>query len=115
MNKEENSGEMNLSKMKMDTIENEKCPMCQKDTLMLYETEQDIPFFGKVFIFGMQCNNTECNYKQNDVEAEKQGEPSKIEFTVENTKDLNVRLVKGSEATVRIPQLKMSVEPGIAS
>jgi len=115
MNKEENSGEMNLSKMKMDTIENEKCPMCQKDTLMLYETEQDIPFFGKVFIFGMQCKNTECNYKQNDVEAEKQGEPSKIEFTVENTKDLNVRLVKGSEATVRIPQLKMSVEPGIAS
>ena len=63
----------------------------------------------------MQWKNTECNYKQNDVEAEKQGEPSKIEFTVENTKDLNVRLVKGSEATVRIPQLKMSVEPGIAS
>lgn len=115
MNKEEISSEMDLSKLKLDTIENEKCPMCQKDTLMLYETEQDIPYFGKVFIFGMQCKNTECNYKQNDVEAEKQGKASKIEFTIENSKDLNVRVVKGSEATVKIPQMKMSVEPGIAS
>ncbi len=101
--------------LQMDKIENEKCPMCQKNTMTLYETEQDIPYCGKVFLFGMNCSNTECNYKQNDVELEKQGEPSKIEFTVSNTKDLNVRIVKSSEATVKIPQLKMDVEPGVAS
>ena len=28
---------------------------------------------------------------------------------------MNTRVVKGSEATVKIPQLRMSVEPGIAS
>ncbi len=99
---------------KMEKIENEKCPMCQKDTLTLYETEQDIPFCGKVFLFGMTCSNTECNYKQHDVELEKQGEPSKIEFTIQNSKDLNVRIVKSSEATVKVPQLKMEVEPGVA-
>ncbi len=101
--------------LQMDKIENEKCPMCQKDTLNLYETEQDIPHFGKVFIFGMQCSNSECNYKQNDVEVEKQGEPSRIEFTLSNPKELTVRVVKSSEATIKIPQLKMEVEPGIAS
>ena len=100
---------------KMDKIDNEKCPMCYKNTLTLYETEQDIPYFGKVFLFGMNCNNKECNYKQNDVELEKQGESSKIEFTVMNSKDLNTRLVKSSTATVKVPQLKMSVEPGVAS
>ena len=100
---------------KMDKIENEKCPMCQKNTLTLYETEQDVPYFGKVFLFGMSCSNTECNFKENDVELEKQGEPSKIEFTISNSKDLNVRVIKSSEATVKIPQLKMEVEPGVAS
>ena len=99
----------------MEKIENEPCPMCNKKTLTLYEAEQDIPHFGKVFLFGMNCDNQECNYKQNDVESEKQGEPCKIEFTIENPKDLNVRVVKSSEATVKIPQLKMDVEPGVAS
>jgi zinc finger protein len=100
---------------KMDRIENEKCPMCQKNTLTLYETEQDIPHFGKVHLFGMLCSNTECNYKQNDVESDKEGEPTKLEFTIQNSKDLNVRVVKSSEATVKIPALKMEVEPGVAS
>ena len=96
-----------------ETINNEKCPMCSNDSLALYETEQDIPFFGKVFLFGMNCSS--CGYKQSDVECESQKDPCKYEFTVENSKDLNVRIVKSSEATIRIPQLKMSVEPGVAS
>ena len=100
---------------KIEKIDNEKCPMCQKKTLTLYETEQDVPHFGKVFLFGMQCSNSECNYRQSDVEVEKQAEPCKIEFTVNNPKDLNTRVVKSSEATIKIPQLKMEVEPGVAS
>src|SRR3989338_286527 len=100
---------------KIEKIDNEKCPMCQKDTLTLYETEQDVPHFGKIFIFGMQCKDAECNYKQNDVESEKASDPCKIEFTTTNAKDMQVRVVKSSEATIKIPTLRMSVEPGIAS
>src|SRR3989344_496478 len=98
----------NIPDPKMECIENEKCPMCNKNAMNLYETEQDIPHFGKVLIFGMQCKNSECNYKQSDVEPEKSGEPCKIEFTAENIKDLNIRIVKSSLATVKIPTLKMS-------
>lgn len=101
------------SESKVNKINDEKCPMCQNNTLMLYESEQDIPYFGKVFIFGMSCSS--CGYKQSDVEAESQKEGCKYGFTVENSKDLNVRVVKSSEATIKIPQLKMSVEPGVAS
>ncbi|MEK6955200.1 MAG: ZPR1 zinc finger domain-containing protein [Nanoarchaeota archaeon] len=96
-----------------ETINGENCPMCSNKTLTLYETEQDIPYFGKVFLFGMNCSS--CGYKQSDVESESMKDPSKYEFTVENSKDLSVRIVKSSEATIKIPQLKMSVEPGVAS
>ena len=97
----------------MDKIEKETCPVCLKKTLVLTEDEMDIPYFGKTYIFAMKCN--ECGYGQSDVEAEEQKEPCKIEFTVENKKDLSVRIVKSSEASVKIPQLKMSVDPGVAS
>ncbi len=96
-----------------EKIDNEKCPMCGNNSLTVYETEQDIPYFGKLFIFGMNCSS--CGYKVSDVEAEEQKEGSKYEFTIQNSKDLNVRVVKSSEGTIKIPGLKMSVEPGVGS
>ena len=97
----------------MDKLEGEQCPVCFKNTLTLIEDEQDIPHFGHVFIMSMNCQ--ECGYKVSDIEAEIAHEPCKYEFTVENSKDLNVRVVKSGEATVKVPTLKMSVEPGVAS
>lgn len=94
-------------------IEKERCPICFQKALTLREEELDIPFFGKTFVFSMTCGN--CSFKKEDVEAAEQKEPCKITFTVENEKDINVRVVKSSEATVRIPQLKMEVTPGPAS
>jgi len=96
----------------MDKIKNETCPVCLKKTLTLTEDEMDIPYFGKTYIFAMKCK---CGYAQSDIEAEEKKEPCRIEFTVENKKDLAVRVVKSSEATVKIPQLKMDVTPGVAS
>ena len=97
----------------MDKIDNETCPICFEKKLTLIEDEQDIPHFGKIFIMGMNCSG--CGYKLSDIEAEQTKEPCKYEFTVENSKDLNVRVVKSSEATIKIPSLKMSVEPGVAA
>ena len=77
------------------------------------EDAQDIPFFGKVFIFSMQCDG--CGAKKSDVEAAEQREPVKITFETKSEKDMTVRVVKSSEATVRLPQLKMDVTPGVAS
>ncbi len=100
----------------MDKIEHETCPLCLKKTLILIDDEQDIPYFGKVHILSMFCTNTdECGYKQSDIEADADKEPCKIEFTVKSTKDLSIRLVKSGQATIKIPQMRMSVEPGIAS
>ncbi|MBS3095715.1 ZPR1 zinc finger domain-containing protein [Candidatus Woesearchaeota archaeon] len=97
----------------MEKIENEKCPFCKKRTLTLAEDEQDIPYFGKVYIFSMACSN--CNYKKADVESADRKEPCKITFEINNAKDMQVRVVKSSEATIKFPQLKMSVTPGTGS
>ena len=98
----------------MAEIENQECPMCHENKLLMIEQEYEIPFFGKCFIFSVNC--AKCGYHQADVEAVDEKEPCKIEFEVTNPKeDFKIRVVKSSQATVKIPSLKMSVEPAVAS
>lgn len=97
----------------MEKLEKQDCPFCHTKNLTLTQEETDIPYFGKTFIFSMDCSN--CKYHKSDVEAAERKDPVKITFTVENQKDLNVRVVKSSEATIKIPQMRMDVRPGPAS
>lgn len=97
----------------MDEIKNEQCPFCHEKKLILREEELDIPYFGKCYLMSMTCSN--CRYHKSDVEAVDKKDPVKLTFIVKDKKDLNVRVVKSSEATVKIPQLKMDVEPGASS
>jgi len=97
----------------MDEIKNQECPLCKKKTLTLIEDIKEIPHFGKCFLMSMSCSN--CKYHKSDVESEEQKEPCKIIFTIKNKKDANVMVVKSSEATVKIPQMRLSVTPGAGS
>ncbi len=98
-----------MTKEEIDTLSGQHCPMCHKKTLTLTEAQRDIPFFGKVFIFGMNCSS--CSYKKSDVEAGEQKEPSKYSFEVSNKEDLDVRVIRSSEATIKIPHIG-ELEPG---
>jgi len=95
-----------------DTIEKENCPFCQTKTLELNEEEREIPYFGKVYILSMNCDN--CHFFKSDVECVDNHGPVKIIFDVEYEDDLKVRLVKSAEAKVKLGP-KMSMEPGTAS
>jgi len=97
----------------MKILKNQKCPICNKKTLTLTETEKQIPYFGKIFIFSMKCDS--CKYSISDVESAISRDPSKYTFEITSPKDLKVRVVKSSSATIKIPQLKISVRPGPAS
>tara|TARA_Y100000310_G_scaffold332046_1_gene406823 strand:- start:2281 stop:2820 length:540 start_codon:yes stop_codon:yes gene_type:complete len=97
----------------VDKITGECCPVCAKKTLTMIEDEKDIPYFGKVFIFSMSCSK--CGFHKSDVEADELKDPCKLTFTIEKEDDLKVRFVKSSEASVKISQLRMSVEPGASS
>ena len=96
-------------------IEKQVCPVCGKKTLNLIEKEEDVPYFGKTLIFSMNCSDADCNYFFSDIESEEEKEPCRYTFMIESEKDLNVRVVKSSNATIKIPQLKLTVSPGPAS
>ena len=93
-------------------ITGETCPMCHKKTLALMEEEIEIPYFGKVFAFSMSCSN--CKYHKADIEAAEKHEPAKYSLEVNGEEDLKIRVVKGSEAVVKIPHIT-TITPGPAS
>ena len=97
----------------MEKIEGQQCPVCMEKKLTLSEETKDIPYFGKTYLFSMVCSG--CEFHKSDLEAAERKEPCKITFQVEGEKDLSVRVVKSSEASVSIPQLKASMTPGPAS
>jgi len=97
----------------MEVLKNQPCPLCHKNKLILGEELYEVPYFGKCYLMTMKCEN--CDYKFSDIETEEQKDPARYTFEIKNKKDLNVRIVKSGQASVKIPALKMSVEPGPAS
>ena len=96
----------------MDVVENEKCPYCDTNNLVLTETVREIPHFGKVYIYSMSCSN--CKYHKSDIECEGNSGLKKVEFEVNSEKDLNVFVIKSASATVKIPRIG-EISPGTAS
>jgi len=95
-----------------EDIEYHACPLCHEKTLILTEREIEVPYFGMMYLFSMTCNN--CKYHKADVEALDKKEPIKFEFEISSEEDMKVRVVKSSEATVKLPHLA-SITPGTAS
>ena len=93
----------------MEIMEGEKCPICSANELTLTEMERDIPFFGKISIFSMNCKA--CKYHKADVESLEQREPTKYSFEVTSEEDLKVRIIKSSMAKVKIAHVG-NIEPG---
>jgi len=96
----------------VQTLSGETCPVCAKKSLTMTEAETEVPYFGKLFLFSMNCAG--CGFHKADVEAAEQKEPVKWTFEVGSKEDLAVRIIKSGEATLKIPHVG-SIEPGPAS
>jgi zinc finger protein len=97
----------------MDELKDQPCPVCGKNKAVLREEEIDIPYFGKTFVFSINC--VECGFSKADLEAAEARDPVKITFETSSEEDMKVRVVKSSNATVKIPTLRMSMESGEGS
>jgi len=95
-----------------EIISGEMCPFCNTKNLTLMEQEMEIPYFGKTFVFSMSCSN--CKYHKGDVEAEESKPPVKYTLEITDHKDMDIRVVKSSEATIKVPRIT-TIEPGPAS
>jgi zinc finger protein len=96
----------------MAEIKGQKCPICGENKLTLKEDEIEIPHFGRVFVMSMDCSA--CNYRKADVEPAERKEPCKYTFEINSEEDLNVKIVKSGEATLKIPHV-ITIEPGPGS
>ena len=75
----------------------------------------DIPYFGKTFLFSMDCENAECGYHKADVESAEEGRKStKHVLEISSEEDMKIRVVKSSTCTIKIPHIG-SIEPGETS
>ena len=97
---------------KPEILTGQPCPLCHEKTLTLTEEDTEVPYFGKVALFSMTCEN--CKYHKADVEAAEKKEPCKFTFEISSEADMKVRVVKSSEATVKIPHIT-TITPGPAS
>ena len=93
-------------------FEHQPCPLCNEKTLILTERDTEVPYFGKVYMFSMTCNN--CKYHKADIEAMEQKDPVKYEFEITSEEDMKVRVVKSAEATVKLPHIA-TISPGPAA
>ena len=96
----------------MEKLDKQVCPMCHKETLTLMEDEKEVPYFGKIYVFSMTCSN--CKYHKADVEGSEDKEPCKFTLEISSEDDMKIRVVKSSQATIKIPHFT-TVTPGPAS
>ncbi len=97
---------------KIETLEGQECPICHSKTLNLTEQEREVPYFGKVYLFSMNCSS--CKYHKADVEAAEKHEPMQYSIEVSSEDDMKIRVVKSAEGTVKIPHM-ITMEPGEAA
>ncbi len=98
----------------IEVLKGEQCPLCHKNTLTLTEYATEVPHFGIVHVFGMDCENKECNYHLQDIEPETAGKATKYTIEISSEEDMKIRVVKSSKAVVKIPHVT-TIEPGPAS
>lgn len=73
--------------------------------------EYGIENFGSVLMSVSTC--TSCGFKHNDVFSLSTHEPTATSLNVLSTEDLKVRVVRGSTATVLVPELGVSIRPSL--
>lgn len=96
----------------MPELKNQLCNFCGEKKLTLKEDVIEIPYFGRVYVLSMECSA--CNYRKSDVEPAERKEPCKYTLEVNSEDDLNIKIVKSGEATVKIPHV-ITIESGPAS
>jgi zinc finger protein len=90
-----------------------KCPLCQKDELILNELEYDVEYFGKVILLTEICKS--CGFKHSDVYPVSEKEPCLIKARIECEEDLCMKVIRSSKATITIPEFGVNIYPGPSS
>lgn len=90
-------------------LPDQPCPTCGKDSLHLTESVEDVDYFGPVLLTTISCSL--CGYRDTDVALNSVKGPSVIHARITSGKDLAMKIVRSSSATIRVPELGVSITP----
>ena len=97
----------------MESIIEQSCPMCYTNgTVRMIVNVHEIPYFGEHTELSLSCND--CGWKKTDFLSGDDNTPSKWELGI-NRETITARVVRSSSCTVRVEELDLEVEPGIAA
>lgn len=88
-----------------------KCPSCNHEGLDVTELEYAVENFGPVLLSVTTCRS--CGYRHTDVFSLSTHDPSFTKVRVASTEDLKIHVVRGNTATVLVPELGVSIHPGL--
>lgn len=94
-------------------LDSVSCPACHHQGLDYNAENVDLPYLGESLETMLRCNA--CGYRHTDFVLTEVKDPMRHAFTVRTEADIDVRVVRSSSGTVRIPELGVTIEPGIAS
>lgn len=99
--------------MPRTVIEEALCPACGHKGLEYTTEKVELPFFGTSMEILLRC--LECGYRHNDFVLTEHREPTRYTYVVRTGDDMSVRVVRSGSGTIRIPELGVLIEPGVAS
>ncbi len=94
----------------VETILDSPCPICGKKTLMYRAEELDLPHFGKCLQTTIVCKS--CGFRHADVMMLEVHEPTEFKVSIEDERDMYIKVVRSTSGTVIIPELGAKLEPG---
>lgn len=89
-----------------------KCPRCSSE-YVISEYFHDVPLIGRVILSSGKCGK--CGYRYSDVRAAESEGPQRLKVFIDDPEDLNILVVRASSASIYIPEMGISIEPGPAS
>ncbi len=72
-----------------------------------------MPYLGESLETMLRCDA--CGYRHTDFVLTESKDPVRIRYTIADADAMSVRVVRSGSGTVRIPELGIDIEPGIAS
>jgi len=94
-------------------LEDALCPACLERGLEYAAEPVDLPYLGTSLETMLRC--LACGYRHTDFVLTDVKEPMRYSYVITKADDMMVRVVRSSSGTVRIPELGISIEPGVAS
>ena len=97
----------------MESVIEQSCPMCYTSgSVKMIVNVHEIPYFGEHTELTLSCDN--CGWKRTDFLSGDDNTPSKWELAI-NCNTVTARVVRSSSCTVRVEELDLEAEPGIAA